>query len=87
MQIMCSVLLNDYAVTSRLCCYYFVPIAHYCDDRNSVCVREHISETTRLNFTQFSARVFCGRGSVRLRQCCYSYVLPVFWQIVSRFPR
>jgi len=36
----------------------------------SVCLREHISETTRPNFNTFPAHVVYGRGSIALWQWC-----------------
>jgi len=47
----------------------------------SVClsVRSHISKTTCPNFTKFSVRVNCGRGSVFSDDSAVRYVLPVLW--------
>jgi len=50
--------------------YYYYSVvgrgAEYCDERVSVCPHEHISGITCPNFTEFSANVACGRGSVFL---------------------
>jgi len=57
------------------CIYYFAEaVEKYCDERVCVCVcvcvsaREHISETTRAIFTDFSELVAYRRGSVLLGQ-------------------
>jgi len=54
---------------------FLLSVRTLCDERVCVSVCDHISETTRSNFTRFSAHVTCGHSSVLVCRHCNTFVI------------
>ena len=82
---------ENIALRHEIKVFWFTPLGLLCFDLQetrvlrSVClsvslsVREHISGTAGLIFTNFFVQISCGRGSVLLWRRCDTFVLPVLW--------